>query len=649
MNNLLQVLCELHKIPCKCEVKRTRQETNNSDVTSGEYVTSVSQDSPSPDLSQGEESGQSSPPSLSEGSPDLTPTLATNGGLGSMASTNNSPSYSGPSSWGMCTASPIKGTGSSDIDQINNFYSNSEVLPTFAGELTAAKAAVLDYQNTSPYTAYYNSPMQAYPLLPTQSPSYSLSATSGYYGNQTSQASHYGILPQTHPIPVSRSLSPQTKENGNNLTQTYHNPYSSAFPTGNGLQSGQSHYSFTNTYPGTTYGSSPSNPQAFASTQGFDYNSYSTFSQTGYPYYAAQGYNTYSVNNTSPVGVVEAPQVATTSSYQLTQLNVPISDSVTDSPHYNQVSTSPSPPLKMEVTNGSTKKSNRCVRGRGRKQNNPSPDPENKLERVFIWDLDETIIVFHSLLTGTYANRYCKDGPTSMSLGLRMEEMIFNFADIHFFFNDLEECDQVHIDDVSSDDNGQDLSNYNFQTDGFHASANNASLCLATGVRGGVDWTRKLAFRYRRIKDIYNQYCNSIGGLLGPKREQWLQLRSEIETLTDNWQTLALKCLSLIHSRSNCVNVLVTTTQLVPALAKVLLYGMAGVLHVENVYSATKIGKESCFERIVTRFGRKCTYVVIGDGRDEELAAKQMNFPFWRVSSHSDLAALHHALDLGHL
>ena len=38
-----------------------------------------------------------------------------------------------------------------------------------------------------------------------------------------------------------------------------------------------------------------------------------------------------------------------------------------------------------------------------------------------------------------------------------MEELIFSLADSHLFFSDLEECDQVHIDDVSSDDNGQDL------------------------------------------------------------------------------------------------------------------------------------------------------------------------------------------------
>ena len=35
-------------------------------------------------------------------------------------------------------------------------------------------------------------------------------------------------------------------------------------------------------------------------------------------------------------------------------------------------------------------------------------------------------------------------------------------------------------------------------------------------------------------------------------------------------------------------------------------------------------GKETCFERISNRFGKKCTYVVVGDGRDEELASKQV-------------------------
>lgn len=39
------------------------------------------------------------------------------------------------------------------------------------------------------------------------------------------------------------------------------------------------------------------------------------------------------------------------------------------------------------------------------------------------------------------------------------------------------------------------------------------------------------------------------------------------------------------------MNVLVTTTQLIPALSKVLLYSLGGVFPIENIYSATKIGK----------------------------------------------------------
>lgn len=122
-------------------------------------------------------------------------------------------------------------------------------------------------------------------------------------------------------------------------------------------------------------------------------------------------------------------------------------------------------------------------RTRGRRQAHPSPtrstcsDPglpdgsKPAPDRVFVWDLDETIIIFHSLLTGIYANRYSKDQNMIMQLGYRMEEMIFNMSDIHFFFNDIEDCDQVHIDDVSSDDNGQDLGTYNFTADGFHSGA----------------------------------------------------------------------------------------------------------------------------------------------------------------------------------
>ncbi|KTF86953.1 hypothetical protein cypCar_00024473 [Cyprinus carpio] len=465
--------------------------------------------------------------------------------------------------------------------------------------------------------------------------------------------------------------------------QTAYSPYQ--MPAGSG---------FT-TSPGL-YTSNNSNPGNFT-TQQQEYPSYTTFGQNQYAqYYSTSSYGSYMTSNSSLDGT------GSVSSYQLQDSTPIMTGQAADlNPGEFEAGQSPSTPIK-EMEDRACRGGGAKARGRGRK-NNPSPPPDSDLERVFVWDLDETIIVFHSLLTGSYAQKYGKDPPLAVTLGLRMEEMIFNLADTHLFFNDLEECDQVHIDDASSDDNGQDLSTYSFATDGFHAAATSASLCLATGVRGGVDWMRKLAFRYRRVKELYCSYKNNVGGLLGPaKREAWLQLRAEVEALTDSWLTTALKSLSIISSRSNCVNVLVTTTQLIPALAKVLLYSLGSAFPIENIYSATKIGKESCFERIMQRFGRKVVYVVIGDGVEEEQAAakvttrkqcvtsqiglpacvccraldetdrqlvrfiyflicsfrvdvcsvcfsSQHNMPFWRISSHSDLLALHQALEFEYL
>ncbi|XP_078145884.1 protein phosphatase EYA4 isoform X2 [Centroberyx gerrardi] len=437
-----------------------------------------------------------------------------------------------------------------------------------------------------------------------------------------------GLAQSQSPLQTGLSYSPgfTTPQPGQTAYSPYQMPGSSFTPS-SGL------YATNN---------SVSNPANYTATQQ-DYPSYTTFGQNQYAqYYSASTYGTYMTSNS-------VDGTGSTAAYQL-QDPAPAMTGQAAELHPGDFDTvqSPSTPIK-ELDDRACRSGGSKSRGRGRK-NNPSPPPDSDLERVFVWDLDETIIVFHSLLTGSYAQKYGKDPPMAVTLGLRMEEMIFNLADTHLFFNDLEECDQVHIDDVSSDDNGQDLSTYSFATDGFHAAATSANLCLATGVRGGVDWMRKLAFRYRRVKELYSTYKNNVGGLLGPaKRDAWLQLRAEVEALTDSWLTNALKSLSIISSRSNCVNVLVTTTQLIPALAKVLLYSLGSAFPIENIYSATKIGKESCFERIMQRFGRKVVYVVIGDGVEEEQAAKKHNMPFWRISSHSDLLALHQALEFEYL
>ncbi|XP_068840271.1 eyes absent homolog 1 isoform X8 [Capricornis sumatraensis] len=510
--------------------------------------------------------------------------------------------------------------------------SSSEIVSTTAdGSLDNFSGSAIGSSSFSPRPTHQFSPPQIYPsnrpyphILPTPS-----SQTMAAYGQTQfttgmQQATAYATYPQpgqpygisSYGIKTEGGLS-QSQSPG----QTGFLSYGTSFGT---PQPGQAPYSyqmqgssFTTSSGLYTGNNSLTNSSGFNSSQQ-DYPSYPSFGQGQYAqYYNSSPYPAHYMtsSNSSPT------TPSTNATYQLQEPPSGItSQAVTDPAAEYGTIHSPSTPIKDSDSDRLRRGSDGKSRGRGRRNNNPSPPPDSDLERVFIWDLDETIIVFHSLLTGSYANRYGR------------------------------ECDQVHIDDVSSDDNGQDLSTYNFGTDGFPAAATSANLCLATGVRGGVDWMRKLAFRYRRVKEIYNTYKNNVGGLLGPaKREAWLQLRAEIEALTDSWLTLALKALTLIHSRTNCVNILVTTTQLIPALAKVLLYGLGIVFPIENIYSATKIGKESCFERIIQRFGRKVVYVVIGDGVEEEQGAKKHAMPFWRVSSHSDLMALHHALELEYL
>ncbi|KAK3770312.1 hypothetical protein RRG08_029967 [Elysia crispata] len=126
----------------------------------------------------------------------------------------------------------------------------------------------------------------------------------------------------------------------------------------------------------------------------------------GYGTAGAEYYPTYPYLP-STAAVSPATTVPSTQTYQL--LDTPSTttsggqNTVTDGNSYSQLA-SPSPPLKENGQRGAS-------RSRGRSRTQPSPGPESDLERVFVWDLDETIIIFHSLLTGSYAQRYTKVTP----------------------------------------------------------------------------------------------------------------------------------------------------------------------------------------------------------------------------------------------
>lgn len=175
-----------------------------------------------------------------------------------------------------------------------------------------------------------------------------------------------------------------------------------------------------NTYLSSSYATN-NNTAQFYST--YSYNNFPQFGGTqpqDYPgYYNDQYNNYYNATNYSPY--VSSPGSSSSQNFHIAAL--PESPSETHSGTPSMLAHSPTSPLSISPnTNSQTPaKSTPSSKGkaRGRKQQNASPtrtslndapSVENVKppERVFIWDLDETIIIFHTLLTGGFANRYNK-------------------------------------------------------------------------------------------------------------------------------------------------------------------------------------------------------------------------------------------------
>eukprot|EP00850_Spirogloea_muscicola_P000932 SM000003S11177 [mRNA] locus=s3:1403591:1407159:+ [translate_table: standard] len=261
---------------------------------------------------------------------------------------------------------------------------------------------------------------------------------------------------------------------------------------------------------------------------------------------------------------------------------------------------------------------------------------------VFVWDLDETLIVFQSLLSGDFAAAVGKDPNAGRALGSRWEELILDFCDDQFFFKEMEDVDQVSINEVAAADDLADLGGYDFGCDNMAQPTDEPS-------------QRKLAYRYRAIQELYSKGAE---GILGPKADLWAALYDETDAYVDGWLSAGRKVLKECEgptarlkdgiadagseapmpdsgaigavARTN-TNVLVSSGQLVPTLAKCLLFKLHKLINPLNAYSSRDVRKIECFQSIQERWpGVPCC--AIGDGLDEEAGAAVLNWPFVKVA-----------------
>ncbi|RWW19626.1 hypothetical protein GW17_00016306 [Ensete ventricosum] len=191
---------------------------------------------------------------------------------------------------------------------------------------------------------------------------------------------------------------------------------------------------------------------------------------------------------------------------------------------------------------------------------------------VYIWDMDETLILFKSLLDGTYAAAFdgLKDTRTGVEIGKRWENHILQVCDEHFFYEEIENYNEPFLDSLSEYDDGQDLSNYDFNKDGFCFPYDDSN-------------KKKLAYRHRLIAQKYSQI--------------YLFLVQKIEIVQGLWYRMHMLKLKL-----------------------------------RSFYSSWEVGKLQCFSWIKERFGRRnVRFCAIGDGPEECEAAQAMRWPFIKI------------------
>jgi hypothetical protein len=146
----------------------------------------------------------------------------------------------------------------------------------------------------------------------------------------------------------------------------------------------------------------------------------------------------------------------------------------------------------------------------------------------------------------------------------------------------------------------------------------------------GLDLMRLTAYRLRRIRQLYKYQAGYM--LEGEVEQACADLYARTDCVTGGWLTHAKRLVQAVQraskDRGAPVCVLVSAGQIVPTLAKLILFQLHEIFPSENVYSSRRDGKLKCFETIAQRFGPGSRFVAIGDGREERQAARTLHWPF---------------------
>uniref|UniRef100_A0A1I8A837 Eyes absent homolog n=1 Tax=Steinernema glaseri TaxID=37863 RepID=A0A1I8A837_9BILA len=122
-----------------------------------------------------------------------------------------------------------------------------------------------------------------------------------------------------------------------------------------------------------------------------------------------------------------------------------------------------------------------------------------------------------------------------------------------------------------------------------------------------------------------------------------------MDKLLGTWSGRFKRCLQIVaaansDSAARVANVVLTGEGLVSSLAKLMATDLAAAVDIDNVYSTVKMSKESVLERVRTKFGKGCSFVVISMQAETQTLADSKRIPLWKIQHAGDLDSLYRAL-----
>ncbi|GAX76028.1 hypothetical protein CEUSTIGMA_g3471.t1 [Chlamydomonas eustigma] len=261
---------------------------------------------------------------------------------------------------------------------------------------------------------------------------------------------------------------------------------------------------------------------------------------------------------------------------------------------------------------------------------------------VFVWDLDETLIIFNSLLNGTFNSEADSEiKQEGMRVAQAFATVLFDLLDHYYQFPTVEEEDPISMEEalaphtpfpaevsLSAQIYERARVLYEGGLDGMKMRLGQTEKqrmedCWKDLEAASRGWTTAAAALLQSTSEkISSERKQCTGKLSDLEREQCTGKLSDLER---EQCTGKLSDLEMHH----CV---VSRGHLLATLVKLQAFGLSQHIHWSNIFSASKASKLDCFKMICDRFGPDARYCAVGDAPEEYQAAVALGWLFLKIN-----------------